>query len=89
MPVGTEFPTQPAPVSHSFTGAEMPGGIDLTRPPWVGTSDQVASVAGAWDGRPRVHTAHKGACGSGPQTVAVLWNGCAGVITNGVSLKNQ
>ena len=46
---------------------------------WSWASDQVTSVAVAWDVRPRVHTAHKGACRSGPQTVEVLWNGCAGV----------
>jgi hypothetical protein len=44
-----------------------------------GASGQVASVAEAWDVRPRVHTAHTEAFESGPQTVEVLWNGCVGV----------
>src|SRR5215831_21092023 len=34
MPVGTEIPQpQPTPVVTGGMGAEMPGGIDLTRPP--------------------------------------------------------
>ena len=69
MPVGTEIPQPyPAAIVTGGLGAEMPGGIDLTRPP-VGRGHRIRSHRwrwGAWEVRPRVHTAHKGACGSGP-----------------------
>jgi hypothetical protein len=49
MPVGTEIPQpQPASVVTAFMGAEMPGGIDLTRPP-VGRGHRIRTHR--WQGR--------------------------------------